>query len=173
MPDVPYRAAVLTVSDRGSRGESVDTAGPAVAAILQGGGFTVVERAVVPDEPAEVASTLRRWADEAGYDVVVTTGGTGLTPRDRTPEATAEVLDYRIPGMEEAMRAAGIMQTRMAMLSRGVVGVRGRTIIINVPGSERAARQNLEVVLPVLIHACDSLEGDGAAAREAHEGEQR
>ncbi len=170
---MPYRAAVLTVSDRGSRGETVDTSGPAVAALLAGAGFEVLAQAIVPDDPAEVASTLRRWADDAGYALVVTTGGTGLTARDLTPEATLEVIDTRVPGMEEAMRAAGLAHTPMAMLSRGVAGVRGRTLIVNLPGSERAARENLETVLPVLTHACDSLAGDGGAARVSHEGESR
>ena len=169
---MPYRAAVLTVSDRGSRGESVDTAGPAVAALLEGAGFEVAERAVTPDEQAEVASTLRRWADDAGYALIVTTGGTGLTARDRTPEATLEVIDRAVPGMAEAMRAASLTKTPLAMLSRAVVGVRGRTLILNVPGSERGARENLEAVLAVLGHACDSLAAEGGAATATHERER-
>ena len=169
---MPYRAAVLTVSDRGSRGESADTSGPAVAALLEGAGFAVGERAVVPDEQSEVAATLRRWADEAGYAVIVTTGGTGLTARDRTPEATLEVIDRRVPGMEEAMRASSLTKTPLAMMSRAVVGTRGRTLILNVPGSERGARENLEAVLGVLTHACDSLADDGGAATATHERER-
>lgn len=155
------RAAVLTVSDSGARGERVDTAGPAVAAMLASEGFAVVEQALVPDEPEQVAEQLRRWADEQQVALAVTTGGTGLGPRDRTPEATASVLDYRVDGMAEAMRAAGLASTPMAMLSRGLAGVRGHTLILNLPGSERGARENLATVLPVLRHAVEQLRGEG------------
>lgn len=158
----PVRAAVLTLSDAGSRGERVDTAGPAVAELLRGANFEVAETAILPDDQAEIAALLRRWADEAGYGLVVTTGGTGLGPRDRTPEATAEVIDYRVDGMAEAMRAAGLASTPLAMLSRGLVGVRGRTLIVNLPGSESGARENLTTVLPVLGHAMRMLRGDTA-----------
>lgn len=156
------RAAVLTLSDAGSRGERVDTAGPAVAAMLAEAGFEVVETAILPDDPAVIAARLRRWADEEHYAVILTTGGTGLSARDRTPEATAEVLDYRVDGMAEAMRAAGLASTPRAMLSRGLAGVRGQTLIVNLPGSERGARENLATVLPVLRHAADLLQGDTA-----------
>lgn len=156
------RAAVLTLSDAGSRGERVDTAGPAVAAMLTDAGFEVAEAAVLPDEPAQIAALLRRWADQDRYAVVLTTGGTGLSARDRTPEATAAVLDYRVDGMAEAMRAAGLASTPRAMLSRGLAGVRGQTLIVNLPGSERGARENLATVLPVLRHAAELLQGDTA-----------
>lgn len=155
----PRTAAVLTVSDRGSRGETVDTAGPAVARLLVEAGFEVVAQALLPDEPAQIASRLREWADDLRVDLVLTAGGTGLSPRDRTPEATASVLDYPVPGLAEAMRAAGIASTPMAMLSRAAAGVRGRTLIINLPGSERGATESLAVVLPVLAHAVDQLGG--------------
>lgn len=161
MPDV-VRAAVLTVSDAGSRGERVDTAGPALVRMLDDAGFVVAETALCPDEPPEIATLLRRWADVEDYALVLTTGGTGLSPRDRTPEATAEVLDYRVDGMAEAMRAAGLASTPRAMLSRGLAGVRGRTLIVNLPGSERGATENLATVLPVLRHATDLLRGDTA-----------
>lgn len=150
-------AAVLTVSDRGSRGESVDTAGPAVSALLATGGFEVRAHALLPDEPAQIATQLQHWADELRMDLVLTTGGTGLSPRDRTPEATATVLDYAVPGLPEAMRAAGLASTRMAMLSRGIAGVRGGTLILNLPGSERGATESLRAVLDVLPHAVDQL----------------
>ena len=165
---VPHRAAVLTVSDLGARGEREDTAGPAVAALLAAAGFAVGERAIVPDEPDQIEERLIRWAEE-GYALVVTAGGTGLSARDRTPEATLRAIDYRVPGMEEAMRAASTAIVPAAMLSRGVVGVRVRTLIVNLPGSERAARENLQVVLPVLAHACDSLAGAAADVAAAHE----
>ena len=161
MAEIAMRAAVLTVSDSGSRGEREDTAGPAVAALLIDAGFEVVERALLPDEPTQLSTHLRRWADDDGIALVVTTGGTGLSPRDRTPEATAAVLDYRVDGIGEAMRTAGRASTSMAMLSRGLAGVRGRTLIINVPGSERGARENLTTVLPVLRHAMEQLYDGG------------
>ncbi len=159
MPDTPT-AAVLTVSDTGSQGARVDTAGPAVVSLLEEAGFEVVERALLPDEPDQISTQLRRWADEDGVALAVTTGGTGLSPRDRTPEATAAVIAYRVDGMAEAMRAAGLDSTPMAMLSRGLVGVRGQTLIVNLPGSERGARENLTTVLPVLRHAVEELRGE-------------
>lgn len=163
-----YRVGVLTVSDAGARGEREDTAGPAVASLLAGAGFEVVQRALLPDEPEEIAALLRRWADTDDLAVAVTTGGTGLSPRDRTPQATEGVIDYRVPGLEEAMRAASIALVPAAMLSRGVAGVRGRTLIFNLPGSERGARENLVVVLPVLEHACQLLRERVDETAEAH-----
>ncbi len=163
-----HRAAVLTVSDLGSRGQRVDTTGPAVVAMLGEAGFDVVERALLPDEPEQIAAVLRRWADDADIALAVTAGGTGLSPRDRTPEATLAVIDYRVPGMEEAMRATSVVAVPTAMLSRAVCGVRGRTLIVNLPGSERAARENLGVLLPVLGHACSSLRGDAEESASTH-----
>ncbi len=165
---MPHRAAVLTVSDLGSRGQRADTAGPAVAALLRDAGFEIAATALLPDEPDQIAAQLRAWADELDVALAVTAGGTGLSPRDRTPEATAPLLDYRVEGMEQAMRAAGLASTPMAMLSRGLVGVRGRTLIANLPGSERGARENLQTILPVLEHACSSLRDAGASVRETH-----
>lgn len=163
-----HRAAVLTVSDLGSRGERVDTAGPAVASLLAGAGFEVAEQALLPDEPEQIAALLRRWADDGEIALTVTTGGTGLALRDRTPEATLAVIDYRVPGMEEAMRAMSIAVVPTAMLSRAVCGVRGRTLIVNLPGSERGARENLTTLLPVLEHACSSLRGDAEESASTH-----
>ncbi|TAK73511.1 MAG: MogA/MoaB family molybdenum cofactor biosynthesis protein [Dehalococcoidia bacterium] len=163
-----HRAAVLTVSDLGSRGQRIDTAGPAVEALLGEAGFEVAERALLPDEPDQIATLLRKWADEADIALAVTAGGTGLSPRDRTPEATLAVIDYRVPGMEEAMRAASVVSVPTAMLSRAVCGVRGRTLIVNLPGSERGARENLSVLLPVLGHACSSLRGDAEESADTH-----
>lgn len=163
-----HRAAVLTVSDLGAAGQREDTAGPAVAAMLVGAGFEVAERALVPDDPDEIEERLVRWSEQ-GVRLVLTAGGTGLTARDHTPQATLRAIDYRVPGMEEAMRAAGTAIVPTAMLSRGVVGVRGRTLIVNLPGSERAARENLAVILGVLDHACDQLAGDTADVARLHE----
>jgi molybdenum cofactor synthesis domain-containing protein len=159
------RAGVLTVSDAGARGEREDTAGPAVAAALAGAGFEVAERALLPDEPEQIAALLRRWADEAALALVVTAGGTGLAARDRTPQATAALLDYEVPGLAEAMRATGRASTPFAALSRGLAGVRGRTLLLNLPGSVRGARESIEAVLAVLPHACAQLAD--AAAGEA------
>ena len=156
------RAAVLTVSDAGSRGEREDSAGPAVAAVLEGAGFDVAERALLPDEQEQIAALLARWCDRGGLDLVVTAGGTGLAARDRTPEATASVLDYEVPGLAEAMRAAGRASTPFASLSRGRSGVRGRTLLLNLPGSERGARESIEAVAAVLRHACQQLASAGA-----------
>ena len=150
-------AAVLTVSDRASRGEFEDRAGPAVAALLRAAGFEVAAPAVLPDDADRISAWLRERADEDDAALVVTAGGTGLTPRDRTPQATEAVLDYRVDGIAEAMRAASMAIVPTAMLSRAVAGVRGRTLILNLPGSERGATENLEVVLPVLAHAVAQL----------------
>src|SRR5262249_5343552 len=129
-------AAVLTVSDAGSRGERVDPAGPAAVEILGSAGFEVVSTAILPDEPDAIASQLRRWVDEDDCALVITSGGTGLSPRDRTPEATATVLDYRVDGIQEAIRAASVPTVPTAMLSRALAGVRGSSLIVNLSGSE-------------------------------------
>ncbi len=155
------QAAVLTVSDLGSRGEREDTAGPAVVALLEGAGFAVAERALLPDEPDQIAEQLRGWADGGAIELALTVGGTGLSPRDRTPEATEAVIDYRVDGLVQGMRAAGLASTPMAMLSRAVAGVRGSMLIINLPGSERGACENLQAVLPVLAHAVEQLRDGG------------
>jgi len=154
-----FRAAVLTLSDKGARGEREDTAGAAIRQLLAGAGGEVLRYEIIPDDRPRVEATLRAWADAGSLDVILTTGGTGLSPRDVTPDATAAVIDYPVPGIAEAMRAEGLRHTPMAMLSRAVCGVRGRTLIVNLPGSERAVRENLAVVLPVLAHAVETLRG--------------
>jgi len=148
---------VLTVSDKGSRGERVDSSGAAIRELLSHAGGVVVRYEIVPDERDLIALRLREWVDGAEIDVVLTTGGTGLSSRDVTPEATLSVLDYEVPGIMEAIRADGLKHTPMSMLSRAVAGVRGRTLIVNLPGSERAVRQNLNVLLAVLPHAVETL----------------
>ena len=157
---ISIRAGILTVSDKGSRGERVDTAGPAVAALIQGRGANVANREIVPDERPQIAAVLRRWADQDRLDLILTTGGTGLGPRDSTPEATLDVIERLVPGLAELMREAGRRSTPLAALSRAVVGTRGRTLIINLPGSERGARESLEAILDVLPHAIDLLQGE-------------
>jgi molybdopterin adenylyltransferase len=154
------RAGVLTLSDRASRGEYEDKAGPAIREALASLPVEWVRVQVIPDEEALIADTLRKWADEDRLDLVLTTGGTGPAPRDRTPEATRRVLDFDIPGIPEAMRAAGLKKTPTACLTRGLAGVRGRTVIVNLPGSPRAVRENLAVLLAFLPHLLEKVAGD-------------
>lgn len=151
------KAAVITVSTRAAGGVYADEAGPRVAGMLAENGFDVAEVVVVPDGRDTVAAAIMEACTDA--DVVVTNGGTGLHPRDETPEATREVVDRVVPGIAEAMRAGSLAVTPMGMLSRAVAGVRGTTLVLNLPGSPKAAVENLEVVLPVLRHAVDQLRG--------------
>ena len=144
---MPHLAAVLTISDLGAQGQREDTAGPAAAEVLASAGFEVLER---------------------DFSLIVTTGGTGLTERDRTPEATRVVVEYDVPGIPEAMRAGSVERVPTAMLSRGIAGVRKRTLIVNLPGSEQAVRENLAVILPVLAHACDQIRGESSAVASEH-----
>ena len=150
-------AAVLTVSDKGSRGERDDTSGDALEEALVELGVASVQRAIVPDEQDQIAAELRRWADETNVNLVLTTGGTGLTTRDITPEATLAVLERQAPGFAEAMRAGSLAQTPHAMISRAVSGVRGRTLIINMPGSPNACRDQFKMIAPALAHAVEKL----------------
>jgi molybdenum cofactor synthesis domain-containing protein len=148
------------VSDRCARGEREDLAGEALAACLEAHGYTVAVRALVPDEVAAIAAVLKRCADDDRLALIVTTGGTGVAPRDVTPEATHQVVERAVPGMAEAMRAASLQRTPHAMISRAVVGIRGATLIINLPGSPGGALENLAVLLPALPHALDKIQGD-------------
>lgn len=154
-----FSIGVLTLSDKGSRGEREDVSGVLVGEMVQSLGL-VARYQIIPDDVETIVLTLCRWSDEVGLDLILTTGGTGLTPRDVTPQATARVLDYEIPGMAEAMRAASLKKTPHAMLSRALVGVRSNSLIINLPGSPKAARENLEVLMPALGHALAKLKGD-------------
>ena len=153
MADRP-RVGILTLSDKASRGEREDTAGPAIAKLLEPFPVEIAEKAIIPDEPEQIVAKLRAWAAD-GLALILTTGGTGLGPRDHTPEATR-----RVPGLAELMRASGREHTPMASLSRGVVGLAGTTLIINLPGSEKGARESLEAILSVLSHALDLIAGD-------------
>ena len=150
-------AAVLTVSDKGSRGEREDTSGDALEAALRELGASTVERAIVPDEADQIAAELRRWADETPVNLILTTGGTGMTSRDVTPEATLAVLDRQAPGFAEAMRAGSLAKTPHAMLSRAVSGVRGKTLVINMPGSPRACREQFAMIAAALPHGVEKL----------------
>jgi molybdopterin adenylyltransferase len=154
-----FTAGILTISDKGSRGERQDKSGEAIREILSSMDVRIVDYDIIPDEKELIIEKLVKWADEDNLDMVITTGGTGLTPRDVTPEATLAVVDRIVPGFAEAMRAESLKKTPMAMLSRAIVGTRGKCLIINLPGSPRAVRECLEVILPALPHALETLKG--------------
>ena len=156
-----YTAAVITVSDQGSKGLRQDTSGPAVAAMLGEAGFEVVYRAIVPDEQEQISAELTACADERHIDLIITTGGTGLSPRDVMPEATLAVLEREIRAIPVAMWVEGLRHTPRAMLSRAVAGTRGSSLIINLPGSEKAARENLSAVTGALEHAMHMIAAEG------------
>lgn len=154
------RAGVLTVSDRAARGEYADAAGPAAREFLvRHLGADIAAQAVVPDEAALISSTLKAWCDQQHLDLIVTTGGTGFAPRDVTPEATRAVIEREAPGLAEAMRAASLRLTPHAMLSRALCGIRGRTLILNLPGRPQAVKENLQVIVAALPHALQLLSG--------------
>jgi molybdopterin adenylyltransferase len=150
---------VLTLSDKGARGEREDTSGAAIRELLGPLQATVRRVQILPDDLDVIVDTLAAWSDSGDLDLIVTTGGTGLSPRDVTPEATLRVLDRQAPGLAELMRAEGLRHTPMAALSRAVAGVRGRTLIVNLPGSEKGVRESLSVLLPILPHAVETLRG--------------
>ncbi|MGD8915779.1 MAG: MogA/MoaB family molybdenum cofactor biosynthesis protein [Syntrophobacterales bacterium] len=154
------RAAILTISDKGFKGEREDLSGPMLREILGKAGFSVAKTEILPDDQQLLEQRLRHLADESCLDLVVTTGGTGVSPQDVTPDATLAVIDREVPGMAEAMRVNSLAKTSHAMLSRAVVGVRGQTLIINLPGSVTGARENMQVLLPALEHALDKIQGD-------------
>ena len=150
--------AVLTSSDTGSAGKRVDTSGDAIVEIMGGAGHKVVNRVMLPDDIDQLSTQIKAWCDSGKVDVILTTGGTGLSSRDVMPEVTRGLIDLEIPGMAEAMRAESLKVTKMAMISRAVTGARGSTLIINLPGSTGGVRDNLSVVLPVIEHAVEVLQ---------------
>jgi molybdenum cofactor synthesis domain-containing protein len=156
---MPWRAAVITASDRGFAGERPDESGPVVRNLLAGAGYEVVFCRIFPDERRELAEAMKALCDANQTDLIVTTGGTGFSPRDWTPEATMDIADRAVPGIPEAMRAYSLRKTGRAILSRAAAAIRGRTLIINLPGSPKAAQENLECVLEALEHGLEILTG--------------
>jgi len=154
-----FTVGILTISDKGSSGERQDKSGEAIREVLSSMGARIVNYDIIPDEKELIVEKLVKWVDEDDLDVLLTTGGTGLTPRDVTPEATLAVVDRIVPGFAEAMRVESLKKTPMAMLSRAVAGTRGKCLIINLPGSTKAVRECLEVILPALPHAVETLKG--------------
>ncbi len=160
-----YRAVVVTISDKGSKGERVDTSGPRLREMLEKG-YDVGEIVIIPDEEGLIADTMRRQIDEKGIDLVVTTGGTGVGPRDVTPEATHAVIEKELPGFSEAMRMESFRITPFSLISRAVCGIRGKSIIVNLPGSPKAAVECLSFIEKALPHALEKVKGDpGDCAR--------
>jgi molybdenum cofactor synthesis domain-containing protein len=158
---VPIGVAILTVSDKSSAGQREDLGGPAAREALEAAHVqaSYVDYRVVPDEEDEIAAVLVGWSDREDVDLVITTGGTGLSPRDVTPQATSRVIEYDVPGIAEAMRAESLRITPAAMLSRGLAGVRNGTLIVNLPGSPKGVRETLAVLVPALPHAIQTLRG--------------
>jgi molybdopterin adenylyltransferase len=154
------KTGVLTISDKGSQGRREDESGQLLVDILKQEGYAVLEKKIVPDDCDAIVQTLVDWVDRTGLSLIVTSGGTGLSPRDVTPQAMMKVIDYEVPGMAEAMRAASLKKTPHAMLSRALAGVRKSCLVVNLPGSPAGARENLAVVLPALRHALSKLAGD-------------
>lgn len=154
------RTAIVTLSDKGSKGERQDESGTVIRDMMASIGASIERYELLPDEQSLIAETLARLCDSGGIDLIITTGGTGVAPRDVTPEATREVIERELPGMAEAMRAESLKKTPHAMISRAVAGIRKRTLIINLPGSPRAVRENLAVVLPALAHTVEKIKGD-------------
>lgn len=154
------KIGILTISDKGSQGQRYDKSGEVIRDSLAPLNSSVIKYEIIPDEQEVIASKLAEWADEGGVDVILTTGGTGLSQRDVTPEATMSVIDKSVPGFAEAMRAKSFEKTPMAVLSRAIAGVRGKCLIINLPGSPKAVRECLEVALPAIPHAVEIIKGE-------------
>jgi molybdopterin adenylyltransferase len=163
------KVGILTVSDKGARGEREDRSGPAIREMMEAAGGEIVRAKIVADEQGEIRAVLIQWSDE-GLDLILTTGGTGFSPRDWTPEATRAVIDRETPGIPEAMRRAGMEKTPTAMLSRAAAGIRKRTLIVNLPGSEKAVRECLAAILPALPHGVAILQGTASECAKPHRG---
>ncbi|RPI99381.1 MAG: molybdopterin adenylyltransferase [Deltaproteobacteria bacterium] len=155
-----FKVVILTMSDRGSKGEREDSSGPLIEEMVKGLPAEVIHYEIIPDEKGMIVSALIKSADQLRADLILTTGGTGLSPRDVTPDATLEVIDKQVPGFAEAMRAESLKKTPHAMISRAVCGIRGSSLIVNLPGSPKSVKENLSVILPALPHALSKLKGD-------------
>lgn len=153
-------AGIITVSDKGSQGKRKDLSGPAIAEMLAGAAIEIKHTIIIPDETDQIKEAIIDFADVKKLDLILTNGGTGVSPRDLTPDATLQVIDKQIPGMAEAMRQESMKVTPHAMISRAVVGIRGRSLVINLPGSPKGAKENLAVVLPAIKHAIEKIKGD-------------
>jgi molybdenum cofactor synthesis domain-containing protein len=155
--DIPLRFGILTVSDRSSQGIRPDVSGPELTNAVRQRGWNILRTGIVPDDVTDIQRVLAEWADSGDVDIILTTGGTGFSPRDITPEATQGIIERSVPGIGEAMRLTSLRITPHAMLSRGIAGIRRQTLIVNLPGSPKAALENLDVILPVLPHAVELL----------------
>lgn len=155
-----YKVAILTISDRGSKGEREDSSGPLIQEMIKDLPGMVIHYEIIPDEKEMIVEALKKSADQLKADLIFTTGGTGLSPRDVTPDATWKVIEKEVPGFSEAMRAESLKKTPHAMISRAVTGIRGESLIVNLPGSPKSVRENLSVILPALPHALSKLKGD-------------
>jgi molybdopterin adenylyltransferase len=155
-----FKVVVLTISDRGSKGEREDSSGPLIQEMIKGLPAEIIHYEIIPDEKDEIVEALMKSADRLKADLILTTGGTGLSPRDVTPDATLKVIEKEVPGFAEAMRAESLKKTPHAMISRAVVGIRGVSLIVNLPGSPKSVKENLSVILPALPHALSKLKGD-------------
>jgi molybdenum cofactor synthesis domain-containing protein len=165
---MPIRIGIITISDRSSRGERIDESGPALVHAVSQQGWQVIRTEILPDEIEQLIKTLTEWTESGAMDLILTTGGTGFSPRDITPEATQAVIQRPTPGLSEAMRSASLRITPHAMLSRATSGIRARTLIVNLPGSPKGALENFAVLLPILPHAIQLLRDDPSAEVSHH-----